>query len=117
MYESLHVRVTKEQYEWLRKYCFDNKVSQAEVVRESLEMLRGKKEEKRMRVWERDGYKVVEVEFDYDLHQFEVVRDNGEIVATITPPDLNSQKEIVEALDAGEGVDGWEDGHGNTISI
>ena len=43
MYESLHVRVTKEQYEWLRKYCFDNKVSQAEVVRESLEMFREKK--------------------------------------------------------------------------
>ena len=47
MYESLHVRVTKEQYEWLRKYCFDNKVSQAEVVRESLEMFREKKEDKR----------------------------------------------------------------------
>ena len=70
-----------------------------------------------MRIWERTGYKVIEVEFDYDLHQFQIVRDNGEIVATITPPDLNSQKEIVEALDAGEGVDGWEDGHGNTISI
>ena len=47
MYESLHVRVTKEQYEWLRRYCFDNKVSQAEVVRESLEMFREKKEDKR----------------------------------------------------------------------
>jgi hypothetical protein len=47
MYESLHVRVTKEQYEWLRKYCFDNKVSQAEVVRVALEMFRIKKEEER----------------------------------------------------------------------
>jgi uncharacterized protein YkuJ len=117
MYESLHVRVTKEQYEWLRRYCFDNKVSQAEVVRESLEMFRDKKEDKRMRTWTRNGYKVVEVEFDYDLHQFEVISDNGEIIATITPPDLDNQNEIIKALDAGEDVEGWEDGHGNTISI
>lgn len=117
MYESLHVRITKEQYEWLRRYCFDNKVSQAEIIRIALEMFRDKKEERRMRVWERNGYKVVEVEFDYDLHQFEVISDNGEIIATITPPDLDNQNEIVKALDAGEDVNGWEDGMGNTISI
>lgn len=118
MYESLHVRVTKEQYEWLRRYCFDNKVSQAEVVRVALEMFRIKKGGKEnMRTWERNGYKVIEVEFDYDLHQFEVVRDNGEIVATITPFDLDDQNDIIKALDAGQGVEGWEDGHGNTITI
>ena len=117
MYESLHVRVTKEQYEWLRRYCFENQVSQAEVIRVALEMFREKKEDKRMRTWTRNGYKVVEVEFDYDLHQFEVVRDNGEIVATITPFDLDDQKDIIKALDAGQGVEGWEDGHGNTITI
>ena len=44
---STHVRLLEDQYEWLRKYCFDNKVSQAEVVRESLEMFREKKEDKR----------------------------------------------------------------------
>ena len=70
-----------------------------------------------MRTWVRNGYKVVEVEFDYDLHQFEVISDNGEIIATITPPDLDNQNEIIKALDAGEDVEGWEDGHGNTISI
>ena len=70
-----------------------------------------------MRTWERKGYKVVEVEFDYGLHEFEVISDNGEIIATITPPDLDSQSEIVKALDAGEDVNGWEDGMGNTISI
>ena len=117
MYESLHVRVTKEQYEWLRRYCFENQVSQAEVIRVALEMFREKKEDKRMRTWTRNGYKVVEVEFDYDLHQFEVVRDNGEIVATITPFDLDDQNDIIKALDAGQGVEGWEDGHGNTITI
>jgi len=34
------VRITKEQYEWLRQYCFENRVAQAEVVREALEMFR-----------------------------------------------------------------------------
>jgi len=70
-----------------------------------------------MRTWTRKDYTVREIEFDYDLHQFEVVRDNGEIVATITPADLANQKEIIEALNAGEDVDGWEDGMGNTITI
>jgi hypothetical protein len=70
-----------------------------------------------MRTWTRKGYMVREIEFDYDLHQFEVVRDNGEIIATITPPDLDNQNEIIEALNAGEDVNGWEDGVGNTITI
>ena len=50
MYENIHVRITKEQYEWLRQYCFDNKVSQAEVVRVALEMYREKKEVKTMTI-------------------------------------------------------------------
>lgn len=69
-----------------------------------------------MRTWEREGYKVVEVEFDYDLHQFEVVRDE-EVLYTITPPDMGTQESIIADLDAGEDVNGWEDGSGNTISI
>ena len=69
-----------------------------------------------MRVWEREGYIVREVEFDYDLHEFEVVKD-GEVIATITPADLDDMDRIISNLDAGEGVDGWEDGMGNTISI
>lgn len=94
-----------------------------EAERVGLDMSYGKtiietvEEDERMRTWERDGYEVREVEFDYDLHAFVVVRDSGEIVATIIPPDLNAQKEIVEALNAGEGVDSWEDGMGNTITI
>lgn len=70
-----------------------------------------------MRTWKRTGYKIIEAEFDYSLHQFQVVLDNGEIVATITPGSLEDQNEIIKALDAGEGIEGWEDGHGNTISI
>ena len=69
-----------------------------------------------MRVWEREGYIVREVEFDYDLHEFEVVKD-GEMIATITPADLDDMTDIVAALDSGEDVEGWEDGMGNTISI
>jgi hypothetical protein len=48
MYENIHVRITKEQYEWLRRYCFENQVSQAEVIRIALEMFREKKEDKGM---------------------------------------------------------------------
>lgn len=69
-----------------------------------------------MRTWERVGYEVVEKAFDYDLHEFDVVKE-GEVVATITPPDLDSQADITAALDAGEDVNGWEDGKGNTISV
>jgi hypothetical protein len=69
-----------------------------------------------MRIWVRDGYQVVEKEFDHDLHEFEVVKDD-EVIATITPADLEDMRRIVAALDAGEGVNGWEDGTGNTIHI
>ena len=70
-----------------------------------------------LRTWERKNYRVEEVEFDYDLHQFKVISNDEEVIATITPPDLENMKEIIEALDAGECVDGWEDGMGNTIRI
>lgn len=43
-YVSIHVRVLKEQYEWLRKYCYENRISQAEVVREALQIYRQKKD-------------------------------------------------------------------------
>jgi hypothetical protein len=44
---STHVRLLEDQYEWLRRYCFENQVSQAEVIRVALEMFREKKEAKR----------------------------------------------------------------------
>jgi len=69
-----------------------------------------------MRKWERKGYEVREVEFDHDLHEFEVVKD-GEVIASITPADIEDMNRIISALDAGEEVDGWEDGMGNTIVI
>ena len=69
-----------------------------------------------MRTWERKGYEVVEVEFDGDLHEFEVVKD-GEVIATITPDTIEDMEQIIEDLDNGEDVNGWEDGMGNVISI
>ncbi len=42
-YVSIHVRLLEEQYEWLRQYCFDQRISQAEVVREALELYRREK--------------------------------------------------------------------------
>lgn len=80
------------------------------------EYAKNKRRNYKMRVWEREGYIVREVEFDHDLHEFEVVK-NDEVIATITPADLDDMTDIVAALDSGEDVEGWEDGMGNVISI
>jgi hypothetical protein len=42
-YVSIHVRLLDEQYEWLRKYCYENRISQAEVIRQALLMYRQEK--------------------------------------------------------------------------
>jgi lauroyl/myristoyl acyltransferase len=34
------IRLTPEQYAWLRQHCFDNRISQAEVLRQALELYR-----------------------------------------------------------------------------
>ena len=43
-YVSIHVRLLEEQYEWLRKYCYENRISQAEVIRQALQIYRQKKD-------------------------------------------------------------------------
>lgn len=68
-----------------------------------------------LRVWEFEGYTVEMVEHSYDLKAFEVVQ--GEETQTIVPATIEDMNEIIEALDSGEDVDGWEDGNGNTIVI
>ncbi|MDO6633495.1 hypothetical protein [Bacillus thuringiensis] len=70
----------------------------------------------KMRTWEREGYKVVEVEYNFDLHAFDVIKKE-KVVATITPNTIEEMNQIIEDLNGGEDVDGWEDGMGNTISI
>lgn len=69
-----------------------------------------------MRTWERIGYTVEEIEFDHDLHEFNVVQ-SGEVIATITPADLENMDVIIETLDAGDDVNGWEDGNGNVVCL
>ena len=69
-----------------------------------------------LRTWERNTYIVEEKEFDGDLHEFDVIK-NGEVIATINPATIEDMQAIIEDLDNGEDVDGWEDGNGNTINI
>ena len=66
-----------------------------------------------MRMWEREGYVVKEVH----AGQFEVVKDNGDVVGTIVTGTVEDREQIIADLDAGEDVNGWEDGAGNTIYI
>jgi hypothetical protein len=66
--------------------------------------------------WEIDGVEIVEVEFDYDLHAFEIYRGD-ELIHTITPASIEDMNHIKKELDNGESPDGWEDGMGNTIHL
>lgn len=68
------------------------------------------------KVWNRKGYHVIEVDFDGDLKEFEVVQ-SGEVIGTITPDSIESMQQIIEDLNAGEDVDGWDDGMGGVIII
>lgn len=68
-----------------------------------------------LRTWEREGYTVEMVEHDFDLKAFEVIQ--GETVQTIYPATIEDMQSIIDDLDAGEDVNGWEDGLGNLIVI
>lgn len=68
------------------------------------------------KTWEFKNYTVEEVDFDHNLHQFNVVQ-NDEVKEEINPETLPEQDLIINDLDAGRDVNGWEDGNGNTISI
>ncbi|NJP38964.1 hypothetical protein [Alkalicoccus luteus] len=69
-----------------------------------------------MREWKRTNYEVIEVPYDHDLHEFNVIQDN-DVIATITPATIEDMEQIITDLDNGEDVHGWEDGMGNTISV
>lgn len=70
-----------------------------------------------MKTWKRNGYRVIEKPFDGDLHIFDVIRDNGELIDTIIPATIKDMKAIIKDLDNGDCVDGWENGNGSTIRI
>lgn len=67
--------------------------------------------------WSRIGYQVVSEKIDGDLMEFNVVLNDGEVVGTITPADTNEMDAIIQDLDLGIDVNGWDDGMGNTILI
>ena len=69
-----------------------------------------------MRVWKMEGYEVHEVEYDGDLHEFEIVKD-GEVITSILPIDMEDMEFLVADLDSGRGVNGWRDIMGNIIYI
>lgn len=71
-----------------------------------------------MKTWQRKGYSVVEREFNYDLHEFDIVVGNA-VIATITPDNLEDMNDIVEQLDNGADpvAEAWEDGMGNIITL
>lgn len=70
-----------------------------------------------MKTWLRNGYKVCEKHFDFDLHAFDIILDNGHFICTIYPATIDDMHAIIRDLDAGADVDGWEDGNGNTIRL
>ena len=69
-----------------------------------------------LKTWERKGYTVEMVDYDYDLKAFEV-RQHDVVTDEIVPATIEDMRGIIEALDNGEEVDGWEDGIGNTIML
>lgn len=50
-----------------------------------------------MKTWERKGYFVKEIEFNNDLHLFQVIKDN-KVIATITPDTIEDIQQIVIIL-------------------
>jgi hypothetical protein len=67
--QPVYARLEQEQYEWLRRYCFENRVAQAAVLRQALEMFREAKEGTTMRKIE---VVVIEAGPDYLLESFEL---------------------------------------------
>jgi len=71
-----------------------------------------------MKEWGNNGITVVEVDYNYDLHAFDVY--NGDIfLGSVYPATIEDMEECIKALDRGEDpvTDGWEDGCGNACLI
>ena len=72
-----------------------------------------------MREWSfKNNIKVIEEEFDFDLHSFKVY-DKDRYLGSIYPNDLKSMESCISDLE--NGIDpisgGWEDGCGHTCNI
>ena len=86
----IYARLEEEQYEWLRRYCYENRAAQAEVLRQALEMFREAKEGTTMR---RVEVVVIEAGLDYmdrlESFEMELPEDKDQAVA-----------EAIEAVEA-----------------
>ena len=69
-----------------------------------------------MKTWKIGEVEVVEKDFDYDLHEFDVYYQD-QLIGTITPDSVEAMEDIKTALDRGESPIGWEDGMGGTITL
>jgi short subunit dehydrogenase-like uncharacterized protein len=80
--QPVYARLKEEQYEWLRRYCYENRVAQAEVLRQALEMFREAKEGTTMR---KIDVVVIEAGLDYmdrlESFEMEVPEDEDQAVA------------------------------------
>ena len=80
--QPVYARLKEEQYEWLRRYCYENRVAQAEVLRQALEMFREAKEGTTMRKIE---VVVIEAGLDYmdrlESFEMELPEDKDQAVA------------------------------------
>jgi len=77
----------------------------------------GSKGGSKMKIWKREGYTVIEKPFDFDLHCFHIVRGDDETIGVIYPNTIDEMHSIIEDLENGESIEGWEDGMGNTIHL
>lgn len=109
--QPVYARLEQEQYEWLRRYCFENRVAQAAVIREALEMFREAKEGTTMRKIE---VVVIEAGLDYmdrlESFEMELPEDEDQAVAeaikaveargyTVIPNDQGGCNEYVNVTD------------------
>lgn len=69
--------------------------------------------------WIFKNYWVDEVEFDGQLHEFEIVNNKGFVTSIVTPASIEDMKECIEALNRGEDPIGfgWENGKGEDVSL
>ena len=78
--QPVYARLEQEQYEWLRRYCYENRVAQAEVLRQALEMFREAKEAKM-----KTKVVVIEAGIDYtsrlESFEMELPEDKDQAVA------------------------------------
>jgi hypothetical protein len=71
-----------------------------------------------MRTWENGEITVSEVDYNYDLHAFDVYVGDR-FLGTVYPATIEDMARCIKALDDGEDPvsDGWEDGCGNVCSL